>query len=108
MTIAERVENILKAVPQTRNSDKELLLIYMKKSGIKLTEQQEEIFKNIPAFETITRVRRDLQEQGKYEPTEEVKEERYQKFKNVRENIKYETPESLLEAQGYRVLPFGQ
>ena len=108
MKISERVENILKVSHQARNSDKSLLLIYMQKSGMELTDKQIEIFKSLPAFETITRVRRDLQEQGKYEPTEEVKEARYQKFKNARENIKYETPESLLEAQGYRVLPFGQ
>jgi hypothetical protein len=108
MKINERVENILKVSRSARNSDKALLLIYMERSGIILTAEQKEIFNKLPAFETITRIRRILQEQGKYEPDHHVLEARYEKYKTVKEGIHYEDPEKLLESKGYRVLPFGE
>ena len=108
MKISERVTNILKASYSARNSDKDLLLIYMQKSGMNLTPEQVKVFKELPAFETITRVRRVLQEQGKYPPSEQALEARYQKYKTVKEGIHDEDPETLLEAKGYKVLPFGE
>jgi len=108
MKINERVENILKASRSARNSDKALLLIYMAKSGIVFTPQQKEIFEKLPAFETITRIRRTLQEQGKYEPDHHVLEARYEKYKSVKEGIHHEDPEKLLELKGYKILPFGK
>lgn len=107
MKINDRVENILKASYAARNSDKDLLLIYMQKSGMNLTPSQIEVFRKLPAFETITRVRRVLQEQGKYEPSEQVMEARYKKYQSVKEGIHHEDPEKLLESKGYKVLPFG-
>lgn len=106
--ISTRVENILKASYSARNSDKALLLIYMQKSGMNLSQSQIEVFNKLPAFETITRVRRVLQEQGKYEPSEQVMEARYQKYQSVKEGINHEDPEKLLESKGIKVLPFGQ
>ncbi|MBA3678766.1 hypothetical protein H0W80_01035 [Candidatus Saccharibacteria bacterium] len=109
MKTLDRVEAILRAVPKTRNSDMELLIIYLQKSGMELTDKQIQIFKDAPAMETITRVRRKIQEQGKYPASAEVEEARYQKFKQVRSNISYsKNPEELLEARGYKVLPYGQ
>lgn len=81
MKTSERVENILRASNDARNSDRELLIIYMQKSGMDLTDEQIEIFRKMPSAETITRIRRQLQEQGKYPASEKVQEERYQKFK---------------------------
>lgn len=108
LKINERVENILKASVRARNDDRELLLIYLQKSGMNLSQQQIDIFRSLPAFETITRVRRDLQMQGKYPASPEVEEARYKKFQEVRHNINHENPEVLLERQGKVVLPWGQ
>lgn len=87
MTVTQRVENILRVSKDARNSDKELLIIYMQKSGMNLTPEQVEIFKNLPAMETIRRVRQNLQEQGKYPASPEVEQQRYEKYKNVKQNI---------------------
>jgi hypothetical protein len=101
MKISERVENILRASHAARNSDTELLIIYMQKSGLELTPKQIEKFKDLPSMETITRVRRQLQEQGKYEADEVVKEARYEKFKQAREE--HSDPYAYLNKLGYRI-----
>lgn len=108
MKIQEQVENLLKYLPETRNSDKALLIAYMQKYGLNLTEQQIELFKKMPSTETIRRSRQIIQEQGKYAASDQVNEERYKKYQTVKQNIKYETPEQLLESKGYKVLPFGE
>ena len=108
MKISERVENILKASVAARNSDKELLIIYMQKSGMELTPKQIELFKEMPAMETIRRVRQNLQEQGKYPASQKVEEARYKKYQQVKQNISYQEPEKLLEAQGYKILEWGE
>lgn len=87
LNTAQQVESILRHVPMTRNSDTELLLVYMHKAGIELTESQKAKFREMPAPETITRFRRKLQEQGKYEASPEVNEARYNKFKQYKETI---------------------
>lgn len=106
MKINERIEAILKASKAARNSDTELLIIYMQKSGLELTPKQIEKFKDLPSMETITRVRRQLQEQGKYEATQEVQEARYEKFKE--HTTEYgigdsEDPYAYLEKLGYKI-----
>ena len=108
MKIQEQVENILKVSRKARNSDKILLLIYMKKAGMELTPAQETKFLELPSFETITRVRRDLQERGIYEASEEIQELRFKKYKEVKQGINYESPEALLEKQGYTIREWGE
>lgn len=108
MTTQDRVCNILRASREARNSDVELFIIYAQKSGMNLTPNQMRIFRDMPTMDTITRIRRKLQEQGKYEADEAVNEARFKKFKYIKSNIRYEDPEKLLEAQGIKVLPFGQ
>lgn len=108
LKISDQVENILKASKDARNSDKELQVIYMQKSGMELTPKQIKLFKEMPSMETIRRVRQQLQEQGKYEADDNVNEKRYEKFKEVRANIKSENAETLIERQGYRVLEWGE
>lgn len=76
----------------------------MQKSGLDLTPAQVQKIRDLPAFETITRVRRVLQEQGKYPASEEVEQARFEKYKNVRNNINYKSPEQVLEEQGYRIV----
>lgn len=108
MTIKQQVENILRASRLARNSDSELQIIYMQKAGMNLTPEQVETFKSLPSMETIRRIRQKLQEDGKYPADAEVEEARYQKFKEVKQNIQTDDVEKLLEKQGYRVLPYGQ
>lgn len=54
MKTSDRVEYILQASKSARNSDKELLIIYMQKSGMNLSPQQIEVFRDMPSAETIT------------------------------------------------------
>lgn len=102
MTTAEQVENILKFSHKARNSDTELLIVYMQKYGLNLTDAQIQKLKEMPSSETITRIRRKLQEQGKYPADQDVNEARYEKFKE------YQDPEKILERKGYYVRPFGE
>lgn len=108
MRETERIENILKASRQARNSDTELLIIYMQKSGMELTERQQAKFRTLPSFETLTRIRRKLQEQGKYPADKEVEELRYAKYTKTKQAINNEDPETVLSSQGIHVLPWGQ
>jgi hypothetical protein len=79
----------------------------MQKSGMELTDKQIEIFKNMPSMETITRVRRQLQEEGKYEATQEVQEARYTKMKEHQEEYGIgdsANPYAYLEKLGYKIV----
>lgn len=87
MTTAQRVEAILERVPIARNSDTELWLIYAQKSGLNLTPEQEQIIRDMPTFETITRVRRKLQENGDYQASQAVRQRREFKSKVVKNSV---------------------
>lgn len=109
MTIKQRVEAILKVSRMARNSDTELQIIYMQKSGMNLTEQQQQVFRDLPSMETIRRIRQKLQEEGKYLADAEVEQARYNKFVETKQSINSNlSPEKYLESKGYRVLPYGQ
>lgn len=108
MKILDQVTNILKASHMARNSDKQLMIIFMQKSGMNLSPQQIETFKRMPSLETVRRTRQLIQEQGKYPADQRIEEERYNKFKEVRHGIQYEDPEALLEKRGYKVLEYGE
>lgn len=108
MNTSERVEAILKYDKQSRDSDKRLLIVFMQKAGMDLTPRQMEIFKEMPSMETIRRIRQKIQEQGKYPASEEVDNARFEKYQQVKYGINNEDPERILEAQGYKVLPWGQ
>jgi hypothetical protein len=107
MTTKERVENILKASALARNSDTELLLIYMQKSGMELSEKQKQVFRDMTAPESITRARRQLQEQGKYEASEVVQEARYEKMKEHQTEYGIgdsADPHAYLHKLGYKIV----
>lgn len=108
MTTTERIENILRTSSAARNSDLELWLVYAAKSGLNLSESQVRVLQDMPSMETIRRTRQKFQEQGKYPADEAVNEARYQKFKEVKQEIKYQDPEKLLEAQGYHIKEWGE
>lgn len=112
MTIAERVEAILANVPATRNSDTELLIIYMQKAGMNLSAEQQRLFKEMPSVGTVRRVRRKLQEQGKYPASDEVKRERSHKAMVMQQNIPKLRGEQAVkhieETLDIKVLPWGK
>lgn len=116
MNIAERVRNIMQAVPATRSSDKELLIVYMQKAGMDLTPSQIALFKELPSMETIRRIRQKLQEDGKYPASKEVENKRFEKYKQTKGAIGVTTAqeaEELLDGtlvlpDGTKVLPYGK
>jgi hypothetical protein len=108
MKIMNQVENILKVSQAARNSDKDLLVIYMQKMGMRLSLEQIAIFRKMPSTETIRRSRQAIQEQGRYLPSKEVEEMRFKKFQEVKGGIGLVEPEVLLEKQGYVVRPWGE
>lgn len=97
MKISDQVEAILKYSRAARNSDRELLIIYMQKYGMELTDKQIELFRKMPSTETIRRTRQSLQEKGLYPADQVVDEARFQKFKKVREEIRYNAETNTIE-----------
>lgn len=63
MILKEKIKKLLEIKPQLRNSDKELLLEIFRIKGVGLTQEQEKMIKDLPAFESITRARRKAQEE---------------------------------------------
>lgn len=109
MTITQKIQAILEHVPATRNSDTELLLIYMQKSGMELTPKQVEIFKNMPSAETIRRTRQKIQQVGKYTAAPEIKAARDYKAIQTRRTIPFMQPDDVERAfDGRIILPFGE
>ncbi len=84
--VSDEVERILTVNPETRDSDNVLLLEFLQKIGANLTPYQEHIFKSV-SFESITRCRRKLQEEGKFLPSPAVAKQRRLKSYIVQQNI---------------------
>lgn len=94
------VELCLRDYPETRDSDKKLLLKVWAHCGLYLTEAQQDKFLGIASPETIMRTRRKLQEAGRYPATERVKKSRQLKSMIVQQNapsIKPERFDNVLE-----------
>jgi DNA-binding transcriptional regulator WhiA len=108
MTVTERIKNILKHSKAARNSDTELLVIYMQKSGMDLSARQVDIFRDMPSTETIRRVRQKLQESGQYEADSSVKKQRKIKSLEVTQVIPVVSPDGLERVLDRVVLPWGQ
>lgn len=107
MKISEQVSNILKVSSKARNDDRELLILYMAKFGMNLSEEQIATFRKMPSVETIRRTRQQLQERGMYPASPEVDKARFEKHMAMKNMVNAESPENILEQQGYRVLPWG-
>ncbi len=76
-TTKEIVEQILVDDLEARKNDKWLIIRFMQEvSGFAFPYEKLD---NLPAFETITRVRRKLQENGDYQPDEQTLLERKQR-----------------------------
>lgn len=76
------IERILRDFPETRNSDKRLILKVWESQGLYLTEAQAYKFFEVSSPETIRRVRQKIQESGKYQADPLIRRER--RFKSYR------------------------
>lgn len=73
--VSDRTEKILEIFPETRNSDKKLIVKYLKVyHNAKLID--DILDEDVPAMETVFRCRRRIQEEGKYLAEEPVEEAR--------------------------------
>lgn len=86
MRVNQRVENLLKYMPELRNSDKKLLLAYWQKEGLELTQHQRDIFMGkCTVAESITRQRRKLRR--RYPACKAVEEGRAEQSEQFRLNM---------------------
>lgn len=88
--VRTQVERILKAIPMARNSDKALILEYLERHGglkklstAALTALRKAVALS-PSFETITRRRREIQEDGLFPANSNVQHERRAQEKAMR------------------------
>lgn len=85
--LKNKVENVLRRNQIYRDSDKRLCVAVWSEFGLNLTEEQERKFMDCPSGETITRICRKFQEQGKYPASEKIEEARYEKFIDAKHSI---------------------
>lgn len=94
------VERILQDNPQARNSDKVLMFMTWEKLGFYLSESQRAKFLSLPDPQTIGRIRRKLQEQGRFTAANNIKKTRELKSQVIQQNIpsaSIDTTERVLE-----------
>lgn len=85
MTIKQKVERVAGLNPSALNSDKKLLLEYWKMQGFDLSQTQKQIFlERCTTPESITRARRELRLEKGLQGSEEVEEERYNKYQQYK------------------------
>ena len=77
-TIMQIVKGILEVDDRARNDDKWLILMTLRELGFKIYIDYHEL-NSMPSFETITRIRRKLNEQEKYLPNQNTIEKRKEK-----------------------------
>jgi hypothetical protein len=94
---ANLVKSILENSQDARNSDKVLLHDYLQHKGIGFNEKQTDIFLSVN-FETITRIRRKLQEEGLYLADAETSRQRKLKASIVKEVAPIAPSSSLADA----------
>lgn len=109
MNVTEQVESILKHSVQARNSDKELLIIFMQKSGLDLDARQIQRFRDMPSFETLRRVRQKIQEGGKYKASKKVEDTRKFKAMQIQQQAPTFSADGLEKTlSGLTILPWGE
>lgn len=87
MRTKKLVERVLDLKPEARDNDKLLMLYVWQMQGLHFSKGQIEAFKNASSPESIRRTRQKLQEEGKYLPSEEVEEKRYELYTETRQAI---------------------
>ncbi|MDP4227191.1 MAG: hypothetical protein Q8910_12495 [Bacteroidota bacterium] len=91
MKTRQKVEQILKDYPATRDSDRELRKQYGR-TFYGLTEEQVKVFDLFQTdFETIRRNRQKIQEEGLYPANKEVKQFRDDRQDEVKDEMGYLT-----------------
>lgn len=85
MSLLPLVEDILRYNDKARESDRELLIQVMQRRGVNLSASQIDKLRDIN-FETITRIRRKLNEQGKYLPSVRTAKARHLKSLTMQQN----------------------
>ena len=70
------VGKVLRDVPDTRDSDRLLILEVWEREGLILNPIQREQFMQVSSTETIRRVRQKYQEEGLYPAQDKIKKER--------------------------------
>lgn len=83
MRVNNKVERLLSNSTRLRDSDKLLLLEFWEGEGLYLTSVQRDKFMNCTPAESITRARRSLR--SKYPGSDKVEEERFDKFREYRD-----------------------
>lgn len=73
MNLNRLTEEVLAEYPEARNNDNVLQAIVWQRQGLGLTRKQLMAIKNLSSGESITRERRKLQREGKYQPNPEIK-----------------------------------
>lgn len=81
------VKTVLRDCPETRGSDKKLLIETWERQGLHLTPEQVNIFMKCLPAETITRARREVQAAGWYRPSEGVQQFRMFAHEDVKKNL---------------------
>lgn len=87
MRTSTLVERILAEKPETRDSDRLLILYVWQAQGLKLTAEQIQQYKEVSSPESIRRTRQKLQEDGKYRASEQVEQERYERYVETKDAI---------------------
>lgn len=94
MRLNDLVERALKEYPETRSSDRKLMMTVWWYQDANYMTDFKHFFQYVALMpESITRARRKLQEQGRYLPTKEVEDQRYQQFVDA----KYSAGKSIIE-----------
>ena len=91
--ISRVVEMCLRDYPETRDSDRKLLVKVWEHCGFYLSEAQRYKFFGIASPESIRRTRQKIQESGKYPASERVSKSRRLKSLIVQQNIHTIKPE---------------
>lgn len=102
--IDQRVEWCLREHPETRNSDKELILKVWSELGLNLSYQQEQKFRELPSTESIRRVRQKIQAEGRYTAIDRVRRERKFKSMVMQQNEPTAKPERIYNIMRQRSL----
>jgi len=87
MRTKKLVERILELKPEARDDDRLLMLYVWQIQGLHFSEGQLKAFKKASSPESIRRTRQKLQEEGKFKPSEEVEEKRYELYTQTKDAI---------------------
>ena len=87
VSLKDLVSSILEVDERARNNDAYLVLRVLHEKGFNVTVDDMDDLDSMPSFESITRVRRKLQEQGVYPSSKGVQVNRRLAELDMRDNI---------------------